>query len=1084
MSGIRLYSSNRLEILAETLADELSTPLSSPLEQEVIVVQSRGMERWVSMQLAWHHGICANYRFPFPNAFVYETFRKVFIDLPERSPFEPTVMTWKIVKLLAELTLRPEFEVIRNYLDDDVSGLKCFQLAERIADLFDQYLLFRPEMILNWQGGQEDHWQAVLWRSLVDGCEMQHRAALAKEFLEKINNSPSDFTGLPERISIFGISALPRFHLQVISGIAKVTEVNLFLMNPCQQYWGDIASEREIGRAVSDRLVLPEDVYLERGNGLLSSMGLLGRDFWDSINEFQVLENESFQEPDGSHLLSFIQSDILNLRDRSEQNEVQFISQEDASIQIHSCHSPMREMEILYDRLLDMFDNNPSLTPRDILVMVPDIEAYAPYIETVFDTPEDENTRIPYSIADQSMRKESHVIDTFLAILELSEGRFTASDVLDILQSEAVQQKFDLAEADLVLIRKWVRDTRIRWGIDADDRSRMDLPAFAENTWKSGIERLLLGYAMPTKNQQLFHGVVPYDNIEGTDALLLGRFVEFLDKLFSLVSSLGQPRTLKAWSASLAEVLESLFKPDESAQNELQTIRLTLKELAEVAELAGFDEEIDLEVLKNSLRRRLEKETFGFGFITGGVTFCAMLPMRSIPSKVICLLGMDNDAYPRQTKALGFDLMAKHPQKGDRSRRSDDRYLFLEAILSAREKLYISYAGQSIQDNSTMPPSVLVSELMDYIESGFAIRGENILDNIVAKHRLQAFGLEYFKSDDKKLFSYSEENCAAAEQMLKSVEPPAPFISKGLTTPEEQWKDVGLQDLCRFFGNPARFLLNKRLGIYFDDESQVVSGSESFAMDGLEKYSLAQELVQLKLDGHDLKSLFPVQKAMGSLPHGTPGTCAYDDLSHAVNNFADKMEVYLQNKILEPLNIELDAAGFKLTGKIESIYADRLVHYRYTRLKANDHLGLWIQHLILCLVAPHDFKSSLVMGLSPESKEPQWAAFEYMPAAGARELLEALLDIYWQGLVRPVHFFPKAAWQYAKVLLQKGKSEEDAIKKAVTEWEGNDYNNQGESKDPYYDLCFRYTNPIDEEFRGTAEKIFRPLFEHQRELKG
>ena len=372
-----------------------------------------------------------------------------------------------------------------------------------------------------------------------------------------------------------------------------------------------------------------------------------------------------------------------------------------------------------------------------------------------------------------------------------------------------MQQRFDLAEADLGLIRKWVRDTRIRWGIDADDRSRMDLPAFAENTWKSGIERLLLGYAMPTKNQQLFHGVVPYDNIEGTDALMLGRFVEFLDKLFSLVSSLGQPRTLKAWSASLTEVLESLFKPDESAQNELQTIRLTLKELAEVAELAGFDEEIDLKVLKNSLRRRLEKETFGFGFITGGVTFCAMLPMRSIPSKVICLLGMDNDAYPRQTKALGFDLMAKHPQKGDRSRRSDDRYLFLEAILSAREKLYISYAGQSIQDNSTMPPSVLVSELMDYIESGFAIRGENILDNIVTKHRLQAFGLEYFKSDDKRLFSYSEENCAAAEQMLKSVEPPAPFISKGLTTPEEQWKDVGLQDLCRFFGNPGPLLIEQ-----------------------------------------------------------------------------------------------------------------------------------------------------------------------------------------------------------------------------------------------------------------------------------
>lgn len=1083
MSGIRLYSSNRLEILAEALADRLSAPLPSPFEQEVIVVQSRGMERWVSLQLARHHGICANYRFPFPNAFVYEIFRKAFTNLPERSLFEPSIMTWKIVDLLPEMVLQPGFEVVRNYLDNDTSGLKCFQLAERIVDLFDQYLLFRPEMMLRWQEGQDDHWQAILWRSVAAGCETQHRAALAQQFLIKVSNCPSDVVGLPERVAIFGISALPRFHLQVISGIAKVIEVNLFLMNPCQQYWGDIASEREIARTVSNQLTLPEDVYLERGNSLLSSMGQLGRDFWDSINEFQIMENELFQEPAGNHLLSSIQSDILNLRDRIEQQEMQFISPHDTSIQIHSCHSPMREMEVLYDRLLDMFKDDPDLAPRDILVMVPDIEVYAPYIEAVFDTPPNENERIPYSIADRSMRKESHVIDTFLAVLELCRGRFTASDVLDILQSEVVQRRFDLVETDLELIRKWVRDTRIRWGLDADDRSRKDLPAFAENTWKSGIERLLLGYAMPTKSQQVFQGIVPYDNIEGTDALVLGRFVEFLDKLFSLVASLDQPRTLMDWAAVLMELLEALFQPDEPAQNELQAIRLTLKELSEVAELADFNESIDLKVLKKSLQRRLEKETFGFGFITGGVTFCAMLPMRSIPSKVICLLGMDNDAYPRQTKALGFDLMAKHPQKGDRSRRNDDRYLFLEAVLSARQKLYISYVGQSIRDNSVMPPSVLVSELMDYIESGFAIPNESILTGIVTEHRLQAFSLEYFKDDNEKLFSYSEENCTVAKQILTPDQSPAQFISEGLSAPEEQWKDVGLQNLCRFFGNPTRFLLNQRLGLYLEGESPVIPESESFAMEGLEKYSLSQELVQLKLEGHDLKNLFPVQKAMGLLPHGTPGMCTYDDLSHAVKGFVDKTGVYLQNKIREPINIELVAAGLRLSGNIESIYGDRLVHYRYSKLKATDHLRVWIQHLVLCLLSPHDFEPSLVIGLSPAGKQPQWVAFEYAPVTEAQEFLEVLLDFYWQGLVRPIHFFPKSAWEYAEVLLREGKSEEDAIKNAAREWEGNDFYH-GESKDPYYELCFRYTNPIDDEFQLIARQVFMPLFEHRSEVKG
>lgn len=1082
MNGIRLYSSNRLEILAEALADMLTTPLSDPLEQEIIVVQSRGMERWLSMQLARHHGICANCRFPFPNAFVYEVFRKAIPDLPERSPFEPMIMTWKIMKLLLTMVSQTNFEVVHHYLTGGAGGLKGFQLAEQVANLFDQYLLFRPEMILAWQQGQDEHWQADLWRALAEGCENQHRAALARHFLEQIENSYA-IPAMPERVSIFGISALPRFHLQVISAIASITEVSLFLMNPCRQYWGDIASTREIRRALSDQLVLPEEVYLERGNSLLSSMGLLGRDFWDAISEFQVFEHELFQEPAEDHLLSLVQGDILNLRDRGEQQDVRLVCGHDTSIQIHCCHSPMREVEVLYDRLVDMFDSDPGLAPRDILVMVPDIEAYAPYIETVFATPAGERARVPYSTADQSMRRESHAIDAFLAILELWGGRFSASQVIDILQSEAVRRMFDLEETDLELIRKWVRETRIRWGIDAEDRKTKDLPAFAENTWKSGIERLLLGYAMPMQDQQVFHGIVPYDDIEGTDALILGRFVEFLDRLFKRVSSLGRPRPVKVWSEDLSDLLESLFRPDESAQAELQTIRATLKELSEIADQAQFHQEIDLRVVKNSLRRRLEQEAFAFGFMTGGVTFCAMLPMRSIPRKVICLLGMNNDAYPRQTKSLGFDLMARHPLKGDRSRRNDDRYLFLEAILSARETLYISYVGQSIQDNSLMPPSVLVSELIDYIKSGFAMPEEDILSRLITQHRLQAFSPEYFSDVTNKLFSYSRENYKAAEQMLQSHEPPVPFISSGLTLPEEQWKEVTLRQLSQFFANPARYLLNNRLGVHLQSASPAMAESEPFAMDGLEAYALAEELVQLKLDGFDPGRLFPVKKAAGLLPHGTPGECTYTALAHAVVGFAGKTEAYIQDKIAQPLVVELEAAGFRLTGSIASIYGDRLVHYRFAKLKPKDHLRLWIQHLIFSLVVPHVTQPSLVIGLSSTGKDPQWTAFEYIWPARPREILAALLEIYWQGLVKPIHFFPDAGWNYAEMVLQRGKSPEDGIRKAESIWQGSDYGPPGESRDPYYELCFRHANPIDAAFERLARVVWDPLLHHQREVK-
>ena len=1082
MNGIRLYTSNHLEALAEELAGALRVPLSSPLAEEIIVVQSSGMERWVSMQLAEHLGICANCRFPFPNAFVYEVFRKVLQDLPDSSPFDPGIMTWKIMQLLPAHADQPGFESLSNYLGEDPEGLKCFQVAERIAHLFDQYLLFRPEMVLDWQHGKEDHWQAVLWRALAKGRENQHHPALAKSFLEMVQESPFHISGLPERISVFGISALPRFHLQVISGIAQVTRVNLFLMNPCQEYWGDIASERQIRKTISAGVALPEQVYLQRGNSLLASMGTLGRDFWDMINEFDCQATERFQQPTERDLLACIQSDILNLRERDEKAEArQPISPKDASIQVHSCHSPMREMEILYDRLLDMFENDPTLMPRDVLVMTPDIEAYAPYIEAVFAAHPDDARKIPFSIADRSMRRESQVVDAFLAVLDLSGGRFRASEVLAVLASRAVQRRFGLAEADLQLVRRWVKGVRIRWGIDRQSRKQLGLPAFAENTWKAGLDRLLLGYAMPFENHQTFSGILPYDLIEGSEALVLGRLAEFTEKLFRQMTSLGRPRMLQDWSGVLTELVEKLFAPDEAGRNELQAIRLTLKELSELGDLSGFAGEVDVKVIKSYLRHRLERESFGFGFITGGVTFCAMLPMRSIPNKVICLVGMNNDAYPRQSKTLGFDLMAKDPRKGDRSRRNDDRYLFLEAILSARQSLYISYVGQSIQDNSSIPPSVLVSELTDYVERGFSVTGDDIADHLLTRHRLQAFSPEYFKDSGGKLFSYSEDNCRAAGQISKDRELPPAFISEGLAGPEEQLKVLDLSDLCAFFGNPAKYLLNKRLGIYFEQQVQAPEQSELFEIKQLEKYMLERDLIELRLDGHDLKGLFFAKKAEGMLPHGTPGECSYEALARGVEKFVERTEPYLKDRIPEPIDLELKIADFTLVGRIAAVYSGSLVHYRYARLKPVDHLRLWIHHLALGAAFPNtDFYSSLI-GL-PADRKDEWTSFQYPSVGSAADLLEELLNIYWQGLVRPVHFFPKSSWRYAAELLQKSGSLETSLKKSVNEWRGSDFS-AGESRDPYYEICFRYREPIDEEFQSLAEEVFGPLFEHQTEIQ-
>jgi exodeoxyribonuclease V gamma subunit len=1083
MAGLRLYISNRMEILARELAEVLSHPLASPLDPEVIVVQSKGMERWVCMELAQRNGISANCRFPFPNRFMEELFQAVIPDVSENPRFDPETLTWKIMKVLPACLGRPEFEGLRNYLGDTGWGLKSIQLCERIADTLDQYLVFRPEMILRWEQGQETHWQAMLWRELIRDTGKWHWAALGREFMRAVNSPPVDTTGLPERISVFGISALPRFHMEILSGIARVIEVNLFLMNPCQEYWGDIISRWEMKRKTILTLGHPtEGLHLEKGNSLLGSMGTLGRDFFDLVSEFDCRDYTRFQEPGESSLLSSLQSDILNLRDAvSESGEKRVMGPDDDSIQIHSCHGPMREIEVLHDQFLHLFEKDPDLKPRDILVMTPRIETYAPYIQAVFDTPDRDSPKIPFSIADRSIKGESKLIDTFSGILQLKGGRLGVSQVLAILESRAVQDRFGFVEGDLDWVRKWVNEARIRWGMDGQSRTDLGLPATPENTWRAGLDRLLLGYAMPGQEENLFKEIVPYDPIEGGETKVLGRLLAFIEALFHRVSAMGEPRCLRDWAVFLLDLLDALFRPDEAAQMEAQVLRRAINEIGDLQEAADFYEKVRLEGIKWYLGHDLEKKGWGLGFMTGGVTFCAMLPMRSIPFKVICLVGMNHDAYPRQSNHLGFDLMARHPLAGDRSRRNDDRYLFLEALLSARKNFYISYVGQGILDNSSIPPSTLVSELVDYIHEGFKTRDKEISDALLIRHRLQAFSPHYFmKKTD--LFSYSRKNLQIARCMEMDRRHQVPFISERLPEPEEEWRRVDVRDLAWFFSGPARFLLNRRLGVHLEEATPHLEETEAFEIKGLEKYLLEETLVKKGLAGGDLRALLPVMQAAGRLPHGTVGECVFDGLRQGVERFVEKTRHYVSEAALHPLDVAVSLADFSLSGRIQNLYPERMAWYRYAKVTPRDRLRAWIYHLVLNSLAGNGHpRTSMVAGLAQRGPDSRWVAYEYHPVKNSRRLLQHLLETYWTGLMDPLHFFPKSSWEYAFLLKEKKRSPEESLDRAITVWEGNDFTS-GECQDPYHQLCFGNTHPLDSAFTDVAVGVFGPLLDHQREI--
>jgi exodeoxyribonuclease V gamma subunit len=1075
MPCLRLHTSNRLEILADRLAEVLAVPPASPFESEVILVQSKGMERWTSLQLARRLGICANVRFPFPNHFVQDLFRQVVPDLPDRSPFDPDVLTWRILGLLPLLLDRPAFEPLRRYLGKDAPELKRFQIAARIADTFDQYLLFRPEMVLRWDAGLRNHWQAVLWRELSRGREGLHRASLRNTFLRALERGAPNEGTLPGRVAVFGVSALPRFHIEVLAALSRRADVHLFILDPCREYWGDIVSgpERKRIEAMEARKGIGAgDLHLTRGNSLLASMGLLGRDFFELLRRHDPEDLPDFKEPVEKGLLQALQLDLLNLIDRGRGGgEKTLLSAGDETIRIASCHSPMREVEILQDYLLRLFEMLPGLRPADILVMTPDIEAYAPFIEAVFSLPQEDPRRIPFAIADRGARIESPLIEAFLSLLGLPRERMGAAQVLAFLQVPALRARFGLTEGDLEKVEDWIRETRIRWGVDGKSREAFGLPGLAENTWRQGIDRMLLGYALPEKDDRMVSGIYPYGRIEGSEAGLLGRFLGFTERLFASIEALKEKRNLGEWGRFLDGLIEAFFLEDPDTGREVRLLRQAVQDLVAKEEAAAFREKVGLDIIRSSLESRFEAEGFGMGFMAGGMTFCAMLPMRSIPFRVLCLIGMNGDAYPRQSRPHGFDLMAKRPQPGDRSARNDDRYLFLEAILSARERLYLSHVGQDIRDNALHPPSVLVSELLDTVEQGFLPpEGTKTIDeHLIVRHRLQGFSPAYFKAGSPYR-SYSKENFEALERARAGSGGVVPFLAGRLQEPGEEWRAVSVEDLCRFFAHPARYLLQRRLGLSLEEGAALLEEDEPFELAGLDRYHLEQELVERGLRKGDLAAALPVLRARGELPHGTPGECVYDRKRRDVKAFLRSLDPILQTGPLPPLDVDLLLDGFRVTGRIDRIYGSGLLHYRFAKARAKDRLRLWIHHLLLNHdgAGPQPCRCMLIC----ENLECRYA-----PVEKSEAFLKGLLSAYWQGLARSLSFLPESSWAYADAV-RKGLPPEEAMAKARLVWEGNDFS-RGESQDPYNGLCFRGRDPLGPEFAALALELLGPILDHE-----
>ena len=1073
-----IHTSHQLETLSLQFSVLMNRPLAGVFTPEMVVVQNAGMARYLSMQLADTNGISANIEYLFPAEFMWKLLRLVSPDIPEKSQCTPDTMRFHIMDELSQNG--EDYPELQHYITQQTTDHSTldekatWDLSCQLSQVFDQYLFYRSDWIREWEAASPPpSWQARLWSRCVKDKRLIHWLNLQDQF--KNNLQQIDKHSLPERISFFSMSALSPGYIELIGELAHVTDIHFFLMNPCEDvYWGDLVSEKTRAKQAQ-----AHQAYAEVGHPLLASMGKQGRDFIHQLLETptaSIVPNSSSRvQPQNKGVLHQLQDDIhsLSLPQRIKDYQADM----DHSIRINACHTPMREVEVLYDQILDALENIENLSPADIVVMMPDVEKYAPYIDAIFsplaisprtnnhNTTKSPKPVLPYSIADKSPSQLQSIIDTLLQVFELTDKRFDVESVFEIVTNYAIQAQFSLDQTAIEKCRDLAKSTNIRWGISAKERQKAGLPDTDEHTWKYALDRLLLGYMMgdDASHASLFPSnqalpILPYTDIEGSDMTMLASFKRFTDTLFSLSEWQQKHQTLQAWINDTQTLLQQLF----SKKTDLSAILANLSEVESHANLADFKQTLSFTVFKTLLKNSLLGLRGQEKYLGHGITFCALVPMRSVPFKVVALLGMNDNEFPRQDKHVSFDLMKQASRSGDRSRRDEDRYLFLESLLATRTRLLISYMGQSIKDNTELPPSVLVSELLESLQKYTGISPEDW----VCKHPLQAFSQQYFSHEDNSairhqasLFSYAEEY---AQLHHRSETTSKSFIQQPLAPLAEEEKKVSLQALISFYQNPARAFLLKRFSIPYSHEDPSLPVREPFALEPFKDREIRQHIKDNMAIERTHESIL-ISRAKGELPYGDIGEAVFQQQAQVVAHFLTQLPDLDEQ---EAHTFSLPAGknkAFTLQGKLTHLTTTGRVMQQLGHANFRDYIDLWLHHLVLNTpsidqVTPHSYF------YSPD------LSFSLAPIHDASEQLDQLIDYYWQGLHFPLAFFPKSAFALYKTA-QNGHMN---TKNAIKAWKGDDYQ-QGESKKFEYDLLHRdlvFTHEEPKEFLMLAKLVF------------
>lgn len=1173
--GFIALHGNRAEYLAQTVIDWLRLHPLDPLEEEVVLVQSNGMAEWFKMDMARQTGVCASVRVELPGRFIWRTYRQILGAgaVPRDSPLDKLPLTWRLMQVLPGLLALPEFAPVQGYLRPQEPD-RWIQLAARLADLLDQYQNYRTNWLQLWMQGRHEliradgtheplpadqRWQAMLWQAVVQTLDERQQAttrpALHRQVLDRLQGDEDFSDRVARRVVVYGMSHLPGSTLETLAALSQHCQVLLAVPNPCQHYWGDIMEGRELLKTQRRRqsardgadlsVVALQDMH-QHAHPLLAAWGRQGRDFIRQLDahddaaatqaRFHLPRIDVFddgQETADTPLLTRVQYRIRDLEPLGGDAPVWPLKATDTSICFHTAHSPVRELEVLHDQLLLWLDpaSQPGqvapLQPRDVVVMVPDIETMAPAIRAVFGQYQRHDRRyIPFDIADLSAQSSSLVVTALEWLLRVPAQRCRLSELADLLEVPALAARFGLTAELLPQLIRWMSGAGMCWGLNTPHRQQLGLASCGEqNSAWFALQRMLMGYATgplaDVPELQRWSATEPYAEIGGLDAELAGCLAHFIRVLLDWWAQARQPATPEVWVQRGRDLLQACFAPtDEPDQEAVAALDAALSAWSQACAQAGFGDDVDVAVFRHAWLEALEVPSLNQRFRAGGVTFCTLMPMRAIPFEVVCLLGMNDGDYPRRSLRSDFDLMALpgHLRPGDRSRRHDDRQLMLEALLSARRRLVVSWTGHSVRDNTEQPPSVLVSQLRDYIA---AVWGPQAVAERTTAHPLQPFSRRYFEGGS--LHTYAREwrslhdgagssdnpnSSVAASTPSSDIGQPFPDVALTNTAEAElpafvpdAAAPLTLQRLTQFLRNPVKVFFRERLGVVFQDAEQVAADDEPFEVQGLENYGLIRDQVQSWPPAPEaggvaqaLPAAIRSLRRRGVLPMQGLGDLKEAELLHTLHTMATDWAAAGQaHAVRRPrLAIEFEHGGVVLRDWLDPLYQaspapggdpapsdpgtpctwlklepSRLLDKKEGSPRPDKLLDVWVQSLAAaaCGHVMHVQVVGQGGGITAET----------MDTATAQAQLQTLLEVWLQGMQSPLPLPLRTALALAGEL-KTGKPAD--LAKA---YEGDEHSHT--SLADVSDPCLARLYPdfdsleADDRFRTLTEAVFLPLLD-------